>query len=206
MSRPLLSTSPTVDLRINSGRELEARVIADPSINNALRIGSDGLYVKRGVRTNPWSVTRLSPYAAVGVFANPTQANQAFSWATESLDPDDLVDLVNQPTRVTVAESGYFWSSATAIVQAIGATSATTAASTAEFVQLVNGTKWVGGSTNYSFVPIGTTVTFESITNAYVYLNAGDYLECFWRWILHESQTATSWAWQGQWSGGRIAE
>lgn len=206
MSSPLLATSPTVRLQVNSDRELEADVVlAAPNVNNALRITEDGLYVKRGVRTNPWNVQRLPPYSATASLTNATQTNQSLVWGSENLDPDGLVDLVAQPTRITATAAGYYWSRPYIYIASVGENTAAARAVTAQMVTLKNGTTWVAGTDVYWYSPIATQTAFQLCGPSYVHLEAGDYLEIFWRWVLLELNTATSWSWQGQWAGGRIA-
>lgn len=202
MSLPQLQTSPTVELKVNTARQLEARVIRSvPNVNNALRVNPAGLYVKRGIRKNGWNIQR----AATSAIANVAQANQMLIWATEQLDPDGLVDLVAQPTRVTAIEAGYYWNRSYLQLQPVGASTAAAAAASGELLTLVNGSKWVAGNEVYAYAPIGSNVIIEADCSGYVYLNAGDYMELAWRFVVLESITATSWTWIGSWAGGRIA-
>lgn len=201
MSKPLLTTTPTVRLQVNSDRELEADVVLAANVNNALRINPNGLYVKRGVRRDAWQVAR---YPVSGTLTTALATDQPLSWPTVALDPYDLVDLVAQPTRVTVTESGYYWSRATASLTGVGGT---TAASEwcAQMYQRKNGTTWLGGQDIVSNNIAATANQAVASCPVYAYLNAGDYLEVIWRWFSFTLLTQTSFTWLGSWAGMRIA-
>lgn len=202
MSTPLLATSPTVQLEVNSERELEASVVlAAPNVNNALRINPEGLYVKRGVRRDAWQIAR---YPVTAALSTALATDQVLTWPTEPLDPDGLVDLAVQPTRVTVSEAGYYWSRAMCTLTGVGGT---TAASEwcAQMYQRKNGNTWLGGQDVISNNIALTANQAVASCPVYAYLEAGDYLEVIWRWFSFTLLTQTSFTWIGAWAGMRIA-
>lgn len=203
MSLPLLQTSPTVALEINTGRELEASVVPAtvvyarfhiPGYPNSLVVTEDGLYAKRGRRINPFALQINNSQPLVFT----TQLDQVLSWNLEVYDPDNLVSLATYPTRVTVPEAGRYsfriWNNAF-----LSGGSAVNLA--AQLMLIKNGSTWIAGQDAYGALAAGA-VSLQADLQAYVSLDAGDYVEAYWRWLSFTTLTATtvivgSAAWQG---------
>lgn len=206
MSLPLLQPSGTVGLEVNPSRELEASVIVAPVVYarfhipgypNALKVNADGLYVKRGRRTNPF-VVRM-PNQQTG-YTVATQTDQLINWVTEVFDPDGLVDLANFPSRMTAPEDGRYFLKWSPQVILIGGSAAV---ASGQAFYLLNGANWVAGQDAQGLVSGGLTFAGANV-EAWLDLKAGDYIECIWRWISFTTLTATSMNVAGTWQGWRF--
>lgn len=199
MSLPLLQTSPSVQLEVGTDRQLRADAVLSPNPTNALKVRDAGLYAKAGQRTYPWNIS-INTARAVTL---ATQVNQVLNWNVEDYDPLGMTDLVVQPTRVTIPADGRYFTRATATVQLTGGTAV---AGLAMFMILKNGSAYQAGDTSMETTAAGVT-TFVGNIAAWLDLKAGDYIECYWRWLAFTTLTATAAAlqtttttrWQG-WS------
>lgn len=199
MSLPLLQTSPTVQLEVQPDRRLAANVIPSGAPYNALRANTNGLWAKPGSPAYQWNIGIITASA----LTIATQTDQVLSWNVETADPDGLVDLAANPTRVTAPEAGRYFNQVFTTITLVGGSAV------GAFAMLwlrKNGTTYAGGRSVTTQLAAGTTSIIGSYSG-YVDLQAGDYLEAVWRWVAFATLTATSAALQAtnttQWQGFR---
>lgn len=193
----MLQISPTLALEVGSDRRLRADVIKSPAASNALKLRSDGLYLKRGRRLYGWSLVQPTTNQVLALVA---QANQVVNWGTDPLDAGNVFDPAVSVTRVTLPEAGRWFTKASVLATLVGGTAA--AAGATCFV-LLNGTQVVAGDTQYIAAAASTGIGPN--VNGYINAAAGDYLEIYWRWLGFTTLTATSATLLGSWTGFRVS-
>lgn len=203
MSLPLLQTSPTVRLHVDSDRRLRADVVKSPAAANALQLRSGGLYAKRGQRLYGWSVTSTS-FASQLANSIVLNSNVPAFLAVEYADYGGMIDLVAAPTRITIPAGGDGKWFTKATVQIIATTGAFGAPATASTMVLKNGLLQVAGEW---LAMDNTAANGTANMQGYFDAVAGDYLELYARFNIATGATAPTWKFNNvSWGGFRVSE